>query len=99
MIREYTPAHHSFDSGVIAGAVDNDHESPCEAAAHEMEEEAHLIGDETTQLSPINMQQLTNTTLQCIYTSVGGKWIPLLNSPTGTDKYSETRSVLFYSYV
>ncbi len=53
MIREYCPAQNSFDSGVVAGAVEDlKHKSPCEAAAHELEEEAHLIGDETTQLPP-----------------------------------------------
>ncbi len=53
MISEYSPAQNSFDSGVIAGAIEDvKHESPHEAATHELEEEAHLIGDETTQLSP-----------------------------------------------
>ncbi len=68
MIREYCPAQNSFDSCVIAGAVEDlKHESPREAAAHELEEEAHLIGDGTAHTyPPLNMQQLTNTTLKCI---------------------------------
>ncbi len=53
MIREYSLAQNSFDSGVVAGAIEDiKHESLSEAAAHELEEEAHLIGGETMQLSP-----------------------------------------------
>ncbi len=101
MIKEYSPAQNSFDSGVVAGAVEEaKHESPSEAAAHELEEEAHLVGDETTQLppskyAPANKHYIT----MYIDTFIGGEWIPLLTSPTGTDKYSESRSVGSYSYL
>jgi hypothetical protein len=45
LIREYSPACQSFDSGVVAGIVEKDkHASALEAAKFELEEEGHLTG-------------------------------------------------------